>query len=435
MEVTALEPQKLTYLKEFHHMFLGRDILIQTLTVVQNHPEYVEGTEYTPGTILKRGDELVYIDSLNTPQFFHGDLDVSPLKVNTPFPLKMGDLPNVKRDIPATDVGTFISNALFLVYPFGDYLEYKNDTWNLKTVETKIALGILSNALPARESHDKYKDALHAIGSFSELVAPSITSHGLTTHPEYEKRKKELLTKYKGQLTDPTVAAKYEAELMALDKEYLGDDASTGFYDAIGGKAYNVHRKKMFLGVGSIEAFSDDVGDYVFIEESLAEGWGKNNFALICDEIRKGSYSRGKDTAKGGDIVNQIIRALSDIKIVEENCGSTGFVEYTVPVKDAILNLLYRTIITPNGPMTLEEEDVTKLSPGTVVKLRDPVKCKSKGGLCATCAGKLFEKLDRDDASAEVVNIGSTFVDLMMKNMHGTSVSIYEINPDDYMVA
>ena len=119
-----------------------------------------------------------------------------------------------------------------------------------------------------------------------------IVRKSLGTDPNIAKLKHTLFEKYKGRLTDPLVIAEIENTLIAADKKHLDGDSSMRFYGALGGKAFDVARKKMYLTVGGIETFSKSSGKYTFLPNSLSEGWEKEYIPTIANEIRKGSYSR-----------------------------------------------------------------------------------------------------------------------------------------------
>ena len=237
--------------------------------------------------------------------------------------------------------------------------------------------------------------------------------------------KKELLTKYKGQMNDPRVIAEIEDILIKADKDYLKNDNSMRFYGPLGGKPFNIARKKLYLTVGGIEAFSKDTGQYTFIEQSLDDGWTNDSIPAISNEIRKGSYNRGHETQLGGALTKYVMRVFQDLSIVDDDCGSHNGLEVDFS-KYPIENFKGRYINDKGKWVAITNDNINKYANGKYV-MRSPMYCKSTKGLCKKCAGDVYSSLSTKHVAMYIVDISSTFTTMALKLMHCSKLSLIDI--------
>lgn len=375
-----------------------------------------------------KGDDtcLAYIDRYSKDEFVFKYLDSGETRIFNEidtFTINPGDIVNCKEPCETT-VGRFLLNEVLFVQPFDDFFPYCNDLWNVDKTHKAIAKAMLAGTIKVPQ-YKKYVDRLFFIGHFTELCVPGYSRAALTTHPDMQKVKEELLAKYKGRLNDPLVIAEIENILIALDKEYLKNDIVMRFYAPLGAKPFNIARKKMYIAVGGIEAFSKDSGQYTFIANSLSEGWDVKSFPAIANEIRKGSYNRGHETQNGGAQTNDLVRVFQDLKIVMDDCGTDKglIVDFK---KISVDNFLGRTIRVGNEWITITDSNKNNFVNKSYL-MRSPMYCTAKSGLCYKCAGETYSKLDIKHVSMLAVDISSTFTKLSLKAMHGTKLSIFEV--------
>lgn len=329
-----------------------------------------------------------------------------------------------------TTVGRFLFNYV-VWYHQGIEIEYNNTQQTAKSLESTLSKLLLSEKITPADGR-KIINAIFFMSSFSALFVPTLTEKSMMTSPAVLKRKKELLKEYGSRLTDPLVAKEFEQELIEMDKAYLVGDKSKRFLDPLNPKTYDVHRKKLFISIGGIPAFDKGSNRYAFIPNSLSEGWTAEAFPEICNEIRKGAYDRGKETAKGGEQTKFLLRVLQDVLITEEDCGTTQGLQVSLSESN-IHEFFGQFIITTKGLILLSEE-TRQYFLGKTVKLRSPMFCKSKIGRCSHCAGDMFRRLDTKAIGMKVLKVGSRFTTLSMKNMHGTSIKTFIVDPFKYVV-
>ena len=450
-----MDSRKLQFLIAHRKRLLEREFLLElftytALTPLDFKPEVNDGVavfsanthpqckpghlyEYQQGTTSR----IIYgVMSVDKDQTTAVVLDVktkpTPLyDIYDTFTLQPGNIENFTGSPIETTVGLYMLNYIVLASTCGNVIPYINDVWKPSKVEEKLANALLAGKITVEQTNNCIDHGFF-IGHFTELCVPTATKKSLTTHPDMEKRKQELFTKYAGQLNDPAVMEKIETELINLDKSWLAGDDATGFLDPLGGKLYNVARKKLYCCIGGIQDFTNGVGEYTFVGNSLSDGWDKQSFPQIANEIRKGSFERGHETMKGGALSKDITRVFQDLSVREEDCGTheTITVDFS---KTDIHQYISRNIVVNDELVTLTEDNIAKYD-GKKVKLRSPMTCSTKNGLCYKCTGELFGKLDIHGLSMWVVDLSSTFVTLSLKSMHGTKLELIDIDPLDYFI-
>ena len=336
--------------------------------------------------------------------------------------------------VEKTTVGRLIINQLLLIQPFGDKFHYVNKLVNLDKGDI---IGDINAALMDDQiTVDEYKNFLnnlYFITHFTELCCPCLNEKAISTDPNLAKRKKELLEKYKDQLDDPLVIAKIEDELIAMDKNYMKGDTSMRFYGPLGGKSFDLWRKKLYIAVGGIEAFDKDTSKYEFLQNSLEEGQRLEDLPKYGNESRKGSYQRGHETRNGGALTKYIIRAFHDSRIQEDDCGTNKGLKVDFRVHD--IKKFRGRFINLDGKWTEITEDNINKIPLKTYTMRSPMYCQcKKNGYCYKCMGSVFASLNIEQLAMNVVDISTTFMNAAMKNMHGSKLAIFDIESLDQFI-
>ena len=340
-----------------------------------------------------------------------------------------GPVPNVTEKMTTT-VGRVIMNQLVYVEPFGTVFPFENRVVNLGSgdVVNTVNQALLSKKISV-ESYKMCLDRLFYLGHFTELCTPGFTERSVTTTSKITSRKKELYEKYKDTLNDPETISKIEDELIAIDKEYMKGDNSLRFYTPQGGKAFDLFRKKLYITVGGIEAFSKDSSKYEFLRNSLEDGLRIEDIPVYGNESRKGSYQRGHETQKGGYLTKLVIRAFHDSSVVTDDCGTKRgiMIDFNlIPIE----KFIGRYILLQNKWVEITSSLAKTLPKSHPYLMRSPMYCQCKNGFCYKCIGKLFAELDVRQLSLTIVDISTTFMLASMKNMHGSKLALYELKPN-----
>ena len=294
----------------------------------------------------------------------------APFAMGDQFVLQAGMLPNYKSGPDViTDVGKFFLNELLLVMPFNDIFPYINGVFSPKKLDNMVSEKVIEGVV-TRPMLNRYLNNGYWFGEDGSISTACWSERSLTTDPNIPKRKKELLEQYKDHLNDPVVLSKIEKELIAMDKAWLKGDSSEPFYAVGGGKVWNEQRKKMYVMFGLNVAFSKNATDFEFVADSLSDGWSAETMPVAANDIRRGSYGRGIETAKGGEQTKFVLRVFQDVGVDQEDCGSKDGIDITL-TKDNASEYL--------GRWTVDDvcltEDVLKSYMGRTIKLRSPLYC------------------------------------------------------------
>lgn len=337
------------------------------------------------------------------------------------FYIEDGMIANYKGPSMLTDVGKFFINYLLFVDPFGDRIPYQNKLISAGVADTEVNKLILENKA-TRKEYNKYINNAFWFGEDGSIAIQTLSERALGTDPAIAKRKKELLEKYKDKLHDPIIMAKVEDELIAMDKAYIKGDVSEPFFQAVGDKAYKEQRKKMYIMVGLMTDFSKNSGDMVTVTNNMDGGYRVEDIPAVANEIRRGSYERGKSTAAGGAESKFITRAFQDIRITEEDCGTKRGKDLILTDKNKSLfigrYLVDGTVLTPENIDSYVNKRIT---------IRSPMYCQCKDGLCYKCCDEIIHKAKMENIGMQSLAIADVMVTVAMKSMHASSVSTYKV--------
>lgn len=318
-----------------------------------------------------------------------------------------------------TTVGRFLENVIVLQMP-SDYkvFKYINDVMSCKKIIKWMTDALAEDRITVAQ-YRKFVDHFFFLNHISEICVPSLSVKSLMTDPRVPEVKRKFIEEHKGQMNNPFVIKELEDILDKMDREYLGDDSSVTFFDGLGEKSYKIHRKKLFLMVGGIPAFDESSGKYDFNPNSLMDGWTIDVLPSIANEIRKGSYERGRETAKGGAETKLVYRVFQDLIIDKDDCGTKRTITADFKNVFRISDFLGRTIVVGGADVVLTQENMSRYD-GKVVQMYSPLTCEDKYNLCYKCCGQHCKEFGVKMIGAQTVKITSQFMQTAMKNMHGT---------------
>ncbi len=347
--------------------------------------------------------------------------------VREPVTAYPGNLPNVKEAVRTT-YGNMFLNQILLCHTFGDLFPYMAGEIKASALE-KMVNSRWVDDVPGKERDPtkvytdqvlQFKEAALSLVGFSPVAVVSATPKTMTTDPRIPQIRAQLLEEYKGRLHDPVVQAKIEGELKKIDREWLRGDKGENFY--IKSKSFDVTRKKQFLIQGSADGF----GASEFLTGSLQDGWTAADLPAMNNASRDGSYSRGFQTALGGEVTKFNHRIFQNTSIIEKDCGSNVGLSLVLAA-DIAKRFVGSNLLTTKGVVALTDQNIDSYVDKRVV-LRYPTYCHSKGAnFCATCAGERLAQTP-NAISAHMAGVGSTFMLLFMKRMHGTALRIVNLD-------
>lgn len=348
------------------------------------------------------------------------------------FQLKAGEYIN-RTDIETT-VGTFIFNKFIIEPLFTEHVDYVN--WEL----TDGGLGKLEGILSELLLEDKidttmfgdYLDRVQWLGmQFHEPLAASFTMRGLKPLESVVKRREELIEENKEALEkgDIMTMSAIEKELVELAKKEISDDPSMDlYYSGARGSIPNNYKQ---LSIVKGPVFNKTIGKYQFIKKSFFEGLDKEDLAAAATNVINGQYPKSCGTAISGYKAKQV-SSLGQAVILRkdvQDCGTKGYVEIVIP-PSMKSKFLYRYVIDGGKLVLLDNSNIDNYV-GKKVKLRSIMYCGCDSGVCMTCAGRLFEKLQIDAIGLTTSTLTGALLNLKMKAFHDSSVKVNAIDLDD----
>ena len=362
---------------------------------------------------------------LEVPDIHHGLILVHlqsnalevPFRMDERFYIEKDMIANYTEDTPLlTDAGKYFANQLILAKPFGDKIPYINEAFKLGKIDDKVAGLIISNQI-TRDQYNEYMNNGYWYGFDGTIATATWSEKSITTDPSLPAKRAELLEKYKDKIHDPSVAIALEKQLTDLDRQYLKGDSSEPFYAVTAGKSFGEARKKMYSIFGLGVKFGQGKGAYDFTAHSLEDGWEPQDVARIANDVRRGSYGRSKETAKGGDQTKQVLRMFQDVQMLDKDCGTKRGL--TVHLTENNKGFFMNRYLTTGELLTDKNIDNYV---GKTVLIRSPMFCESKNNYCAKCCGSLFEKIGTKNIGMQALSVCSTFVSIAMKTMHASSL-------------
>ncbi len=407
-------------------LLLNRDFIIDCFSesTIEDIADVAVKDRYV-GKIVKVVNKICYLsDKGNLEQYEEINVPKQQpyLNFTDRVQLPAGVIVNHTKGSIKTSLGRILLNYCALCKPFGDKIPFTNGRWNSKEIEDAIIKLALDDKATTQDIYD-YADNLYFLTTYTDFCVPALSERAITIAPEVFKRRDELFKQYRNQLDDPKIMMLIENELIALDKKSLEGDVSNDFM--ISGKNYDVHRKRMFLTLGMVQSFGQDKDGFEFMEANLDSGWEVEDFAAMSNDIRRGSYDRGKSTALGGVESKYLGRTFQESKIVEGDCKTKkGLV---IEINEANHKLFTnRNAVIGTKVIPITEENI-KSYIGKTITIRSPMLCKSDGGYCYKCMDTRFEKIGIKLLNTLPINIGSAFLLDSMKSMHGTKLQLFNI--------
>ena len=386
---------------------------------------------------LRRDDfGKVYFNDINTGAAVYLDdveANVPAFNFKDVVSLKAGDTINLDHDVTTT-YGAWLFNNIVLVYPFGAKIPYSANGYTIRELERLIEKRLTDNPAPGEEittgdprtlpiyvyEYVKYNEAAGSLTGFTQLCVPAATPYTLSIDPAILKRRDELLAQYKDQLQDPVIQARIGNELIAMDKAWNAQDPDKGFYYR--DKSFNVVRKALFLFQGSESGF-DRQG--AFIPTSLDEGNTLEELPDLANAQRSGSYSRGAQTALGGEATKFNLRMFQNSQVVPGDCGSKLGKPVTV-TKENVNHLVGSYVLKGGESILITDESATAYL-DQEIELRSPLFCLAPdANFCSICVGDRVASTP-DALSTYAADIGSLFMLSSMKKMHGRALQVAKL--------
>jgi DNA-directed RNA polymerase subunit beta' len=154
---------------------------------------------------------------------------------------------------------------------------------------------------------------------------------------------------------------------------------------------------------------------------SVTDGFDLDEFYANGAEARSGLFTRSSGAALPGALSRDVVYSNANILLDDKDCKTKRYLDLFVTDKmaGAILGRFYLNPRT--GKLKEIEEDHGLI--GKTIKIRSPLHCISKKGVCPICYGKLGERLETKHVG---VMCGGVINDILlngvaMKSRHNAS--------------
>lgn len=405
-------------------LYTKKEWVISLLAVTEDIPE-----DRYELQIVRQGG-LAFINTLPDNKLVKLD-DVAKnepiFKLNDPITVTRDIVPNLPTDKIDTTIGRVIFNMIVVYNSVGKKIPFINEKVKVSKLDSIIGKSMNNESDPNRitvEEYQKFVNSLYYMSNFSSVSVVGITEKLITPPPDIDRIKKELQKKYT-DLGDPVQLANYEKELIDIDAIYLkGDPGAENFQND--SKSRNIIRKKLFLSLGSEKGLVNDrVRNPVLT--SLYEGWNVKDLPEVINSLRAGAYSRGANTQLGGEMVKWLFRASTGLEIAEDDCHSKLGKPLLV-TESNYKNIVGHYMLVNDKPVLINDDSMASKLNGKIISIRSPLFCHTPdNNFCKVCLGVATSR-NKDGLSIAISEIGSMFLLLKMKAMHGKSLSTAKLD-------
>lgn len=368
----------------------------------------------------KEKDEEIVLDFVDTKSPVFGIYDIVEFEAGTWLchPEKL-----------STTWGNALFNMMAIEFPFRGKLPYINRFVDGGDIEKSINIARneedLKRGYVTMEEYQNFANVMFNIVSNLGSICVQSSSPGIIgIHPDVLALKEKLIKEMGHKFDDLVVVADFIKQLVDKDKETLKNDPAVAFM--IKGKQYDIVRLRNMILHG-VEFGFESTATFDLVLSSLREGWDLKYFRTYNNSLRDGSLSRGLLTALGGVTFKSTIRRWQNVKYIFGDCGTNVLIPRHIANKvDA--NRVVGNRFSNNGKLELVTNDNYMDLIGKTLLFRDPAGCKiGKGNYCQYCMGEKFH--DTPTAlPASASDIGSRFMNIFMKKMHGTKLETTELD-------
>lgn len=403
--------------------------------VANNQSTVTTNTAY-PYKIIQTPTGIFFLDpenELKATKIEDAKIGVPLYGIKEKVKFEEGDFINLDRDVLST-YGQALWNNIILVHSFSDSIKYMQGRITVEDIEKVIGGNLHDDPEEGKEKvpgnfyisqYQSFADAVKYIEQFTQLCVPAATKRTMLPAPGIAEFRDGLLKQYADKLKDPATIAIIDAALVKYDRDAMKGDLAEGFL--ITGKSYNVVRKKLFGMYGSEAGFTDGIKTDN-VARSLSEGWDITKMPVLNNASRAGSFNRGAETQLGGEAVKWLLRASSNLRVKDTDCGAV--VGKPLNVTEANYQVLagFSVIDKTKKPIKITTEEEAKTYIGKLVEVRSPMYCRhTKTDFCGVCVGS---KLNEHPTalSMAVSAYGSTFMGIFMSAMHGKQLALAKMN-------
>ena len=336
-----------------------------------------------------------------------------------------------------TTIGLWIFNIFFLrdfnfSFLFDEFINENINADKFDDINNTLAYALLENKI-SMEAYQKYLDYTQFFMPFESILSPNHTEAILSCTKKINKKKEELIKKYKDKLDagDFAAAEDMEKELLDYAESILKDDPSLDVYMSGAGSNWKNNFKNMYIMKGAITNPDPNAKQQFNVATSnLMDGISADEYSLYANSLVTGPYSRSKKTETGGYWEKLFSAAYQAVNLDPEgsDCGTKEYIEVTITPKNISI-FMYNYIIKNNGELEELNLDTRDKYMNKKVKMRFSTHCKSKTGICNKCAGNFFYRRGSRTIGLATVQVPSKLKLVAMKAFHDGTIKTATIDP------
>jgi len=282
---------------------------------------------------------------------------------------------------------------------------------------------------------------VYEVGFFlSTFVSVSFTPEILVLPKEFQKKKALIIDEYKKREEQAQSDIDKEKNIIWVDKAFkkLTSEVLEYFrahrdkYPIIdsfdsAAKGDENDLRKLLVAVGLSINGKGEINDV--IENSHAEALTPTQFFNYTSQAIVSQYKKSAETAKPGYLIRQLNTVASGVKLSKSfDCGTDKRLSIKIINKDMLKSMSGKLY---NGGV-ISKEDTGLV--GKTIKMRSPLYCKAKDGICHNCYNPSFIEKMNLEANAGIGLLASTaqanlLTSITLKSAHkGLSINKEEVN-------
>ncbi len=240
-------------------------------------------------------------------------------------------------------------------------------------------------------------------------ILPSTFSIDSLIIPKELEEKKENLKKIKTQVS----FQEYEKEIQKVADEFIAYIKNQGYSldnllnSGMKGSALTDWRTVMIAKGYLVDLEGDIFGP---VEHGTGDGYTGEEYYKAAAEARRGFYFKTEAVRTPGYLARKVVTATANLKAVKKDCKSKKY--YNIKITKKNSNLVIGRSHLKSGKLVKIKNGDELI--GKIIKLRSPLYCKSKLGICEICYGDLSKVLNCTNIG---ILAGGAINDVVVNNM------------------
>jgi len=261
----------------------------------------------------------------------------------------------------------------------------------LNKKNVSILLDKMYNVFTDEEFQWRYM-LVYKVGFFlSTYTASSFTPESLVLPKEFRIKRQKIIDEYQTKVDEANTENQKEAAILWVDnqfkkltkevleyfREHKDDYPIIDSFDS-GAKGSPDDLRKLLVAIGLSINAKGEINDV--IPRSGAEGLTPTQFFNYTSQAIVSQYKKSRETAAPGYLIRQLNTIMAGVKLSKTiDCKTSGRLGVKILNKDMLVSMKGK--VSDQG---IIGPDRTELI-GKTIKLRSPLYCKTRDGICHTC--------------------------------------------------